>query len=211
MTIEVTSISAINAGAEVVIEIKISEGENFEKRKVILLARQYAELRVHKGEIDRDYLDTLISEGEVCAAVKRGMNILGYGACSEKNMAFKLRAKGFDKESALRASKYLSELGYINECDDAEREAERCIKKLWGIKRIVAFLYEKGYTDTAVRLVVSKLEEYDFTGSCVALIERKFRALPEDREEQKKLFAALVRCGHTPSDIKKAFAIMAQK
>ena len=211
MTAEITSISAINAGAEVVIEIKLSEAGCSEKRKAILLARQYAELRIHKGEIDLNTLDEVFEASEICAAVKRGMNILGYGACSEKNMALKLRSKGFDCDIARRAARHLSELGYINECDDAEREAERCIKKLWGIKRIVAFLYEKGYTDPDVRLVASKLEEYDFTGSCVALIERKFRALPEDREEQKKLFAALVRYGHTPSDIKKAFAILAQK
>lgn len=211
MTIEVTSITAINAGAEVVIEIRISEGENLEKRKVILLARQYAELFVRKGEIDGEFFETLISEGEVCLAVKRGMNILGYGACSEKNMALKLRSKGVDKESAVRAARYLSELGYINEVNDAAREAERCLKKYWGIKRIVAFLYEKGYSDTAVHHAIAELEEYDFVDSCIALIEKKFRSFPEEREEQKKLFASLVRYGHTVSDIKKAFAVLAQK
>lgn len=211
MTAEVTSISAINAGAEIVIEIKLIEGENFEKRKVILLARQYAELRIHKGEIDRESAEELLLEGEVCAAVKRGMKILGYGACSEKNMALKLRSKGFDKDISLRASKYLLELGYINEGEDAVREAERCLKKYWGIKRIAAVLYEKGYSESAVRLAISELEEYDFTELCVALIEKRFGEIPDGREEQRKLFASLVRYGHTPSDIKKAFSIVAEK
>ena len=211
MTIEITSISAVNSGAEIVIEVRISEGDNFEKRKLILLARQYAELRISKGEIERERFDDLVEAGEVCAAVKRGMNILGYGACSEKNMALKLRSKGVDKESAVRAARYLSELGYINEVNDAAREAERCLKKYWGIKRIVAFLYEKGYSDTAVHHAIAELEEYDFVDSCIALIEKKFRSFPEEREEQKKLFASLVRYGHSSSDIRKAFAFFSKK
>ena len=211
MTAEVTSIFAINSGAEIVVEIKLFEGENFEKRKVILLARQYAELRIHKGEIARESAEELLLEGEVCAAVKRGMNILSYGACSEKNMALKLSSKGFERDIAFRAAKYLVELGYINEGEDAVREAERCLKKCWGIKRIAAALYEKGYSESAVRLAISELEEYDFTELCVALIERRFGEIPDGREEQRKLFASLVRYGHTPSDIKKAFSIVAEK
>ncbi len=211
MTAELTSISAINAGAEIVLEIKLVEGDNFEKRKVILLARQYAELRVHKGEIDQESAEQLFFEGEVCAAVKRGMNILGYTSCSQKNMALKLSSKGFSRDIALRAAKYLAELGYINEGDDASREAERCLRKLWGRKRIAATLYEKGYSEGAVRLALSELEKYDFTEPCAQLIKRKFKALPDDREGQRKLFASLVRYGYSSSEIKKAFEILAEK
>lgn len=211
MTIEITSISAVNSGAEIVIEVRISEGDNFEKRKLILLARQYAELRISKGEIERERFDELVEAGEVCAAVKRGMNILGYGACSEKNMTFKLRSKGVDKEISSQAARYLSELGYINERDDAAREAERCLKKYWGIKRIAAFLYEKGYSESAVRFAIEELDVYDLTESCIALIERKFGGLPDDKDAQKKLFASLVRYGHSSSDIRKAFAFFSKK
>ena len=120
-------------------------------------------------------------------------------------MALKLRSKGFDKEISAQAAKYLSAIGYINEGEDAVREAERCLKKYWGIKRIVAFLYEKGYSESAVRLAVAELDGYDMSEACIALVERKLGGLPDDREAQKKLFASLLRYGHSSSDIKKAF------
>ena len=208
MTLKITSITAINGGAEVCIGVGIEEGENSEKRQLLLLSRQYAELRVQKGEISPELFDRLLEASEICAAVKRGMNILGYGACSEKNMTLKLRSKGFSRESAESAAGYLCELGYINERDDALREAEKCIKKHWGLKRIAAALYEKGYSSDAISLALEELEGYDFSDSCAELIRKKFRALPDDRETQKKIFANLLRYGYTSSEIKKAFELV---
>ena len=208
MTVTITSISALNGGAEVSVSVRLSEGENFEKRQLLLLSRQYAELRPEKGEIDIESFERLLAESEVCAAVKRGMNILGYGACSEKNMTLKLRSKGFSRETAQRAAEYLCELGYINEREDARREAERCVKKYWGRKRIAAALYEKGYSEGAVSRALEALDEYDFSKICAELIKRKFKSVPEDRDEQRKLFASLLRYGYSSSEIKNAFEMV---
>ncbi|MBO5416543.1 MAG: regulatory protein RecX [Clostridia bacterium] len=208
MTVTVTSVRAINGGSDIVLSVCLSDGEHSEKRELVLLSRQYAALRPEKGEISEESFDELSEAAEICAAVKRGMNILGYGACSEKNMRLKLRSKGFGAEVAASAAEYLVELGYINEEKDAEREAERCVGKYWGRRRIAAALYEKGYSEAAVRGAIESLGEVDFEGRCVSLIEKKFRGLPEDANEKKKLFASLLRYGYSPSEIKNAFYII---
>ena len=204
MRIEIRSISALNAGAEISLAVMLSDGENSEKRSLVLLARQFAALRPEKGEISEEHFDTLSEAAEICAALKRGMNILGYGSCSKKNMRIKLRSKGFAADVADSAAEYLEELGYINEKNDAAREAERCVAKYWGRRRIAAALYEKGYSESAVRGAVESLDGVDFEERCVTLIKKKFRYLPEEMNERKKLFAALVRYGYTSSEIKNA-------
>lgn len=205
MTVNITSITAKNGGAELCVRVRISNGENSETRELFLLARQYAELRPREGEISEEYFEELSSASQVCCAVKRGMYILGYGACSGKNMILKLRAKGFDRESAAQAAEHLCELGYINENEDAAREAERALKKGWGRRRIASMLCEKGYSNEAVENAIDTLRDYDFSSACAAIVRKKYGSVPEDSEQRKKLFAALLRYGYSSSEIKNAF------
>ena len=120
-------------------------------------------------------------------------------------MRLKLRSKGFSPDTAAEAAAYLVALGYINERKDAEREAERCVAKLWGRRRIAAALYEKGYSEGAVRGAMELLDRVDFDEQCSALIRKKFGGVPDEPRERQKLFAALVRYGYSPSEIKNAF------
>ena len=205
MTVTITSISALSGGAEIALSVRISEGERFETRTLVLLARQYAELRPEKGDIDCDRFELLLAESEICSAVKRGMNILGFGASSEKNLVLKLRSRGFSRDAATSAARYLSELGYIKETDDALREAQKCLRKLWGRRRIASALCEKGYTKEAVSAALDELRDVDFAGNCAELIETRFRGLPENGDDRRKLVASLTRYGYSSTEIKEAF------
>lgn len=204
MNVTITSISALNGGSEVALTVRIEEGEHFETRRLVLLARQYAELRPEKGDIDCDKFEVLQSAAEICSAVKRGMYILGYGACSAKQMLIKLRSKGFSRESATSAAEYLCELGYIKEIDDAQREAQKSLKKHWGKRRIAAALIEKGYTREAVAEALDSLDEVDFAELCAELISQRYRGVPGDVDERRKLVASLLRYGYSSSEIKEA-------
>ena len=204
MEISITSVSAINGGAEIAVSVRIKSGENFETKRIVLFSRRYSELSLSRGIISEEDLESLEYEAEVCSAVKRGMYILGYGACSRKNMILKLRSKGFSRESAEDASDYLLSLGYIKEEEDAIREAERCLKKLWGKRRISAFLYEKGYSEEAINSALDSLENVDFSELCAELISKKFGRVSNDPESIRKLFASLTRYGYSSSEIKSA-------
>ena len=208
MTINIASITAKNGGAELCVRVRISNGENSETRELFLLARQYAELRPQKGEISEDFFEELVSASNVCSAVKRGMYILGYGACSGKNMILKLRSKGFNRETATAAAEHLCELGYINESEDAAREAEKALKKGWGRRRIAAMLCEKGFCGEAVENAMESIGDYDFSSACAAVVRKKFGSVPEDSEGRKKIFAALLRYGYSSAEIKNAFSML---
>lgn len=204
MKIEVTSVCSRDGGAAVCVSVRLSEGANSERRELILLASQYSELRVVRGEIDADDFDRLQSAAELCSAVRRGMSLLGYGACSKKALTLKLRNKGVDPETARSAADTLEQIGYIDEAADAQRIAERCIKKYWGRSRISAELFSKGYSDEAVRTALDSLDEVDFAELCADYIEDKYRVPPNDPEQRRKLFGALARRGFSSSDIKDA-------
>lgn len=203
--IAVTSLVSLNGGADLSLTVRISNGENFETRKLILSTRRYAELSIEKGEISEEQLEILEYEAELYSAVRRGMLILGYGASSRKNLALKLRSKGFSGDIAREAAEYLERLGYVNEEQDAFREAERATKKYWGKRRIAASLFEKGYSSDAVEHAVAALEDVDFVGLCASLVRKRFGELPEDQPSRKKIFSALIRYGYSPSEIKEAF------
>ncbi len=208
MTIKVTALTALNSGNEVMLSIEISNGKDSEQKKLILLAEQFTSLRIGKGEIDTEQFDEIARAANIASAYKKGLYLLGYGACSEKKMRYKLKMKGFDEDSAAAAATMLIEHDCINENSDALREAERCLAKLWGRKRIVAHLYSKGYSDSTVREALSSLSEIDFAENCRKLIERDYaRRLNEargDKAAMAKLCSALVRMGYSFSEIKEA-------
>ena len=205
MKIVISSITAINGGSEVIIRVQLQGEEHIDTRELVIDTKQYAALRPEKGEIDEFAFDTLEEASDLNSAIKRGAYILGYGACSEKNMTLKLRSKGFSKEIAASAASELVSRGYINEAADAVREAEKSVKKLWGARRIIASLYEKGYSKEAIDAASKKLASIDFSNSCATLIKKRLGDLPEDTNERKKLYARLARYGYSSSEIKAAF------
>ena len=100
MKIEITSVSARDGGALICLVILLSEGENVDKRELLLLSSQYTELGVSRGEIDEATFDEISEASELCLAVRRGMSILGYGASSKKELAKKLVLRGVAREMA---------------------------------------------------------------------------------------------------------------
>lgn len=209
--IRILSFTAQNSGAEIAVKIEISDGEHREVRRLVIMTEQYADMRLSRGEIDSETFDKIESAAELCRALRRGNEILGYGANSERRLSFKLRQKGFSAESAEEAARILSEKGFINESDDAAREAERCVSKFWGKRRITAQLYSKGYDGETVRYALALLDEVDFADNCQKLILKKYRTLPTDTAGLQKLTAALMRYGYSLSEIKEAINSIRKK
>ena len=150
---------------------------------------------------------------KISSAYKKGLFLLGYGACSRKKLKFKLKTKGFDEEIASEATDMLSAQGFLNENSDALHEAELCLSKLWGKKRIIAQLYTKGFSDEAVRAVEDYLADIDFVENCKLLIERSYkrqlRSALGDRNAMMKFAATLGRMGYSFSEIKEASSYVA--
>lgn len=206
MKIEIISVSALDEGAEIMLNLKISDGEvRGEKRKLLLFTEQYLELGLSRGAvIDEETFDMLEQMSRKCKAIRKGSDLLSYSASSKVRLAQRLRSKGIDKESAQSAAEHLQKLGAINEQADVERLVCADLKKLWGKKRIFNDLFAKGYDRSIIAAELDKMDNDVFVENCRALFKKKYKKMPADPAEQKKIIAALVRYGYSFSEIKQA-------
>ncbi len=174
------------------------------KVRLYLLVEQYADLRPREGSISPEDAEALLEAGRLCAAVKRGMRLLQYGDQSARRLAYKLTAKGIDRETADAAAAYLAQKGYIHEDDTARLRAEQGVRKLWGPRRIREDLRANGFAPAAVAEAMESISEVDFEENCASVIRKKYHGVPEDRTERQKLFAALARLGYDADVIREA-------
>ncbi len=209
MILSICSLYATGAGEEmcVTFECTSDDGLHSNKETFIISSKQYLTLDLSRGECSTELYETVVYESEIWQAVRRGVCFLGYGAYSEKALCSKLVMKGFSKEIAEEAVHHLVGMGLIRPKDDALCEARKSAEKLWGKKRIVAGLYEKGYSSDTVLYAVNALEDegIDYVKSCRELIRKRYSDISDDSSARRKAYAALQRYGYSLSEIKEAF------
>ena len=209
MNIYITDLRALDGDSLVAVHVLIqSENGDRDVRTYYILPEQYAALRLRCGEIDPETVDALEQASKLSEAIRKGLQLLSYGAQSEKMLKQKLRARGYNPEVAAAAAAHLGRLGLMNESGDAMRVALSCRRKHWGLRRILSHLYEKGYPESVIRAVQTELEEEDFVPDCVELIRTKYRGAPEGREEKQKMTAALMRYGYSLGEIRRAIDLI---
>ena len=196
-----------------IISVSVSDGDGrTEKRKFLIFTEQYLELGIRKGQIiDEEIFDKIEDLSKKCRAIRKGSDLLSYSASSKVRLAHRLRSKGIDKESAENAAEHLEKMGLIDEEADVERQVISCLKKLWGKKRIYRELCAKGYGSDIVGENISLIDEETLVQNCATLIKKKYRVIPDESNEVKKIIASLVRYGYTFSEIKEAFRMVAEE
>ena len=205
MTVSV--LSAVARGEdEILVTLEIREGENFQREKYLLSAMLFADLGIKVGECDGERFDAICHASQVYAAEKKALYLLGFGSCSEKALYLKLVSRGISKDIAAQAVEHIAAQGYMNSDGDALREAQRCVSKRWGQRRIAAHLRSKGYPDESVKKAVYALEDegVDFSELCLERLRATYASLPDDREKLRKIAAALSRYGFSSSEIRDA-------
>ena len=212
MTVTIVSLAARGEG-EISVSFEIRSGEHCQREQFLITAALCADLHLCVGECGTDCYDAVSRGAELCSAVKRGLYLLGYGSCSERTLQRKLMMKGFSAEISAEAVRELCRRGYLDAESDAKREAERCVAKLWGTRRIVATLYQKGYPQEAVKAAIHFLEDegVDYVDLCAERIRRKEGSVPGDPDTRRRLTASLERNGFSFSEIREAFARVAQE
>ncbi len=212
MKIEISGVSAVADGAQILLTVTLSDGEHREKRKLLIFTEQYLSLGLSRGAlIDEEALDALISASKLCRAMKKGCDLLSYSPSSRARLKSRLISKGIDRESAEEAAERLAQVGAIDEQKDASRAVRSCLKKLWGRKRIINELYSKGYPQSVITDALSELDEDVWLNGCVAFLRKKGadNAL-KDPEEIKKLIACAARYGYSYPEIKQALEIISE-
>lgn len=208
LTITVRNLRAQSEGAEMSVGILIACGDRREQKNLLLTMEQYCDLKPGKGEISEEYYERLEAASQLCAAMRCGENLLSYGANSVQMLTRKLVQRGFSKEQALFAAKKLEEMGLIDEAGDLRREVEKCLRKLWGSKRISAHLWSRGFGADAMAELPDVLSEVDFSVNCAAMIRKHYGEPPTDVAEQRRMIASLTRYGYSLSEIKSALLLL---
>lgn len=207
LVIRVRNLRVQHDGAEVSVGIVIECGEHREQKALVIRTEQYCELKPTVGEITEEIYERLEAAALLCSALRSGEHLLSYGANSAQMLVRKLMQRGFSKEVASAAVEHLCESGLINEREDLRREVEKCLRKLWGAKRISAHLWSRGFDQEVIRELPLLLEEVDFVGNCAAYIRKHYSELPESPADRKKLVAALCRYGYSLGEIREACAL----
>ena len=205
MKISVTALS-VHGTDEIAVSVEISNGEHIQKERLVISSAQCADLAIKYGDIDEQQYDAILFASQIHTAVRQGLSILSYGIGSENALIRKLISRGNSREIAEIATEELKENGYIDQDEDAAREAERGAVKLWGKIRITASLREKGYSDDSIRYALTYLRAsgVDYIENCATLIRRRWGEIPSDPAERRKMVAAVMRYGYTTDEIRAA-------
>lgn len=205
-TCAVLSVSPAGEGETVTVVLALPDpaGKKAQRVSFCLLVEQYAELGVKTGPVTSEKAEELLDAGRLCGAIRRGIALLGYGDQSARRLAYKLTAKGVDRDTAARATAYLTEKGYIREDDTATLRAEQDLRKGWGERRIREDLIAHGFTREAVEEAMEELSSTDWVEACAAAIRKKYGEIPEDKGERQKMLAAMMRLGYDTDTVKAA-------
>lgn len=210
--IRITDLRALDGDTLVAVHVLMTSPDGARDARVYyILPHQYAALRLRVGEIDCETVDALEEASQFSDAIRKGLQLLSYGAQSEKTLKQKLRMRGFSVELAAAAAAYLRGQGVMDEGSDAWRIVQSCRRKHWGMRRILSSLFEKGYPESVIHEIQTELEEEDFVPDCVELIRARYRAVPSGRDERQKMTAALARYGYSIGEIRHAMEIVTRE
>lgn len=205
MRIEIISVSALEGGAEMMLKVRMSDGERSSVRSLLIFTDKYLELGLRRGAvIDEAAFDELERVSERCRAIKKGGDLLSYSAVSKAQLARKLRQRGFDAENAAEAAEYLETASLIDERSNVKSIISASMKKLWGRKRIYSELIRRGYDRATVGEELGLIDVEEFIENCKRLILKRAGNVPADPVGTRKLIAFLTRYGYSFSEIKAA-------
>jgi regulatory protein len=140
---------------------------------------------------------------DLASAKQKAYRLLSMRPHSEQELENKLREKGFPAVVIKETLEKLQDLKYLNDASFATGWARNlAANKLWGNRKIIASLHEKGVTTqliddaiTAARLEISEEESIEVLIS-KKTAKKKLAAF--DVKEKQRIFQALMGRGFPP-------------
>ena len=161
------------------------------------------ELRLRVGlELSEAALQSLRDSCALASAKERAVRIASASAVSQRELERRLVRKGESEEHAQEAVKWLSDLRLLDDRQVAEQIVRSGAAKGYGAARIRQMLFEKRVPrelwDEALAALPTQDDAID------EFLRRRFRGKTPDRAECKRATDALLRRGHSWSDIRRA-------
>ncbi len=204
---EITALTSEEGSGVTLVSLSVYASETDtqgQKYTLRLLSVTCKELGLSVGRISGDLLKEIREAECLYQAVIKSMELLGYGSMSRRCLEQKLTARGFSREIAALAAAHMTDAGYLDDTDTAERFARRGVDKLWGPRRIKDDLFARGFTAEVVEITLSELDDVDFGANCATVVRKKYGGVPKDMAARRKLAAALVRLGYASEHINRA-------
>lgn len=137
------------------------------------------------------------------AAKQKAFRLLSLRPHSEKEMEKKLREKGFPAVVVKETLEKLHDLKYLNDASFSNQWARNLVvNKLWGNRKVIASLRDKGITAELIDLSIEKArEELPEEEAIETLIKKKAakrKSTALDFKEKQKIFQALMGRGFPP-------------
>lgn len=160
------------------------------------------DLRLYSGrELDGEELKELRAASASALARNRAMELLSRRPMSEKELIDKLIRKGEDEETAADCARWLRENGFLDDESYAAAVARHYAAKGYGPGRVRAELSRRGVDrelwDGTIAAMPENSEKMD------RFIAARLTD-PEDREQVRKVSAALYRRGYSWEEIRSA-------
>lgn len=176
--------------------ITLSDGTRLKTQDYVVAA-----LHLRTGmELDEEAHRQLLDAVGKASAKTRAVRMISAAGHSKKELQRRLVEKGERVEDAQEAVAWLSELKLLDDAKTAEQLVRSAVAKGYGRSRIRQILYEKSipqaYWEDALSLVPEMDEAID------RFLERRFRGNAPEEKEIKRAVDALLRRGHSYSDIR---------
>ena len=153
-------------------------------------------------ELTQDEFLQLVQGIRRASARARAVRIVAASDVSKGELLRRLEAKGETEQDSQEAAQWLESMQLIDDRQMAFRLVKREAAKGYGVARIQQVLYQKGipkeYWEEALALVP------DMGGAIDHFLQTRLKGNFSDPKETKKAIDALVRRGHTWSDIRRA-------
>ncbi len=160
-------------------------------------------LELEAGEFQR-----LLEHAGELSAKMRAIRILSAANVSRQDLQERLVRKGEDPKQAQNAMDWMEELNLLDDRRTAKQIVERCAAKGYGLARAKQTLYEKRIPR---ELWQEALEDYPDQREYMYQFLTQRLEDPADRGQVKKAVDALLRRGHSYSDIRRVLCDLGQR
>lgn len=174
-------------------------------RKLRLEKAVVADFGLFTGrELEEAELQQIRESNAKASARARAVRIVSATAVTQKDLRRRLVQKGEREEDADEAIEWLLDLNLLDDLQTARQLAQSAARKGYGKARIRQIFYQKGVNRELWEEAMEGLPEPD--DAIDRFLASRFKGQKPDEKETKRAVDALLRRGHSWSDIRPAMA-----
>ena len=157
-------------------------------------------------ELSEEQFQKLQEAAGAMSAKMRAVRIVAASSVSKKDLQHRLQQKGETPENAAEAVAWMSEMHLVDDQETARQVVARCVAKGYGLQRAKQALYEKKIPKQYWQ---EALSEYPDQTQRILTFLRSRLDDDSDQKEVKKAIDALLRRGHSYTEIRAAMRMLA--